>query len=197
MQTLLLIGLLLTPEQGAAGAQQLYESGRFQEVVTLLQATPAAQTPPDKLFLLAQSQLKLDRPADAQATLAPLLSRPAEDPWRLIAESSAAQMAGDVPGAVDRATRAAALAPTNAFAHYQLGLALAAKQDPAGAAAAFERASGIDPMFAYAHYYAGLSYYQAKRIDRMTMFFERFVKLAPNAPERPAVESILRSVRGR
>lgn len=197
MTMMLLLTLLLTFDQTAPGARQLFESGRYPDVVTLIQTTPADQRAPDQLFLLAQSQLKLDRAADAQATLTPLVNRPADDPWRLIAESAVAQIAGDVPGAIDRATKAAALAPTSFHAQYQLGLALSAKPDPAAAAAAFELAAGIDPQFAYAHYYAGLSYYNAKRIDRMTTHFESFVKLAPNAPERPAVESILRSVRGR
>ena len=52
-------------------------------------------------------------------------------------------------------------------------------------------------MPAYAHYYAGLSYYQAERIDLMAAFFESFLKLAPDAPERAQVESIMRTIRGR
>jgi hypothetical protein len=42
-----------------------------------------------------------------------------------------------------------------------------------------------------------MNYYEAKRVDRMATYFENFLKLAPNAPERPAVESIMRTVRGR
>jgi hypothetical protein len=42
-----------------------------------------------------------------------------------------------------------------------------------------------------------MNYYKAKRIDRMAVYFENFLKLAPNAPEKPAVESIMRTVRGR
>jgi hypothetical protein len=50
---------------------------------------------------------------------------------------------------------------------------------------------------AYAHYNAGMNFYKASRVDRMAVYFENFLKLAPNAPERPAVESIMRTVRGR
>ena len=42
-----------------------------------------------------------------------------------------------------------------------------------------------------------MEYYQLKRIDKMAVFFERFLKLAPNAPERPAIESLMRSIGGR
>ena len=52
-------------------------------------------------------------------------------------------------------------------------------------------------MLAYAHYYAGHSYYETGRIDLMASFFESFLKLAPDAPERTSVESIMRTVRGR
>ena len=40
---------------------------------------------------------------------------------------------------------------------------------------------------AYAHYMAGMSFYKAKRVDKMAVYFENFLKLAPEAPERPAV----------
>ena len=32
---------------------------------------------------------------------------------------------------------------------------------------------------AYAHYMAGMSYYKAKRVDKMAVYFENFLKLAP------------------
>jgi hypothetical protein len=39
--------------------------------------------------------------------------------------------------------------------------------------------------------------YRAKHIDRMAKHFEAFLALAPDAPERTEVESIMRTVRGR
>ena len=53
------------------------------------------------------------------------------------------------------------------------------------------------PRFAYAHYYAGLSHYRVGRTDKMAAAFEHFLTLAPKAPERPQVESIMRTLRGR
>ena len=72
-----------------------------------------------------------------------------------------------------------------------------ARRDYAEAANSFTKATEVDANFAAAQYYAGLANYRIKRIDLMTRNFETFVKLAPNAPERPEVESILRTVRGR
>ena len=84
-----------------------------------------------------------------------------------------------------------------AQARYQLGLVESARNKQADAAEAFAKAAELDPQMAYAHYEAGMAYYKAKRVDRMAVYFENFLKLAPNAPEKPAVQSIMRTVRGR
>jgi len=39
--------------------------------------------------------------------------------------------------------------------------------------------------------------YRAGRPDRMANHFEAFLRLAPEAPERPEVIQIMRTVRGR
>jgi lipoprotein NlpI len=87
--------------------------------------------------------------------------------------------------------------PSLPEAHYQRGLVFMARNDFGNAVDAFTKATTLDPNFASAYYYAGLANYRVKRIDLMGNNFNTFVKLAPNAPERPEVESILRTVRGR
>jgi hypothetical protein len=42
-----------------------------------------------------------------------------------------------------------------------------------------------------------MAFYKSKMVDRMAVYFENFLKLAPDAPEAPAVSSIMRTVRGR
>ena len=85
----------------------------------------------------------------------------------------------------------------SAQARYQLGLVESARNNQPQAAAAFAKAAELDPQMAYAHYGAGMAFYKAKRVDKMAVYFENFLKLAPAAPERPAVLSIMRTVRGR
>jgi tetratricopeptide (TPR) repeat protein len=63
-----------------------------------------------------------------------------------------------------------------------------------GASAAFEKAAQLDPSWADAHYYAGLAYSKIKRIDLMAAHFDTFLKLAPQSPQRPAVQSIMRTL---
>ena len=42
---------------------------------------------------------------------------------------------------------------------------------------------------AYAHYEAGMAFYKVKRVDRMAVYFENFLKLAPERREaRGAVD---------
>jgi tetratricopeptide (TPR) repeat protein len=84
-----------------------------------------------------------------------------------------------------------------AQAHYQLGLVHDARSEHADAANAFARAAELQPQMAYAQYMAGMSFYKAKRVDKMAVYFENFLKLAPMAPERPAVMSIMKTIRGR
>jgi tetratricopeptide (TPR) repeat protein len=95
------------------------------------------------------------------------------------------------------ANKAVELDGGSAQARYQLGLVESARNNQAQAATAFAKAAELDPQTAYAHYEAGMAFYKSKRVDRMAVYFENFLKLAPNAPERPAVQSIMRTVRGK
>lgn len=65
----------------------------------------------------------------------------------------------------------------------------------ASAADTLDRCIAADPNRAYAYYQAGLAYNEIDRADLMIIRFEAFVRLAPDAPERPRVESILQTVR--
>jgi tetratricopeptide (TPR) repeat protein len=125
---------------------------------------------------------------------------PREQPdptWQAIGQSAAALAGGDLHGALDAGTRAVGTNPGSFHANYQLGLVKAKMNDWAGAAEAFGRAAEIDPGFAYAHYYAGIANSRIKRADLTAVHLEQFLKLAPMAPERPAMESLMRTLRGR
>ena len=173
--------------------QGLFEAGKYQEVV---QATEGQGTPAN-LYLAGQSYQKLNQPDNAKMVFQKLASRGATDPWHHIGQSTIYLLEGNLDGALAAAQQAVELGPTLPEARYQLGLAHGHKKDFTPAAAEFDEAGRLRAAFAYAHYHAGLSYYQIKRIDRMATHFEAFLKLAPNAPERGQVESIMQTVRGR
>ena len=191
---------MLTWSQVAAAApdlatvRQWFEAGQHQQVVAV---TLTDQSAPSLIYLVAQGHDRLEQRAPARAAHERLATRPQTDPWHFIGRSAVLLADNQPAQALAAAERAVTLGPGVAEAHFQLGLVQAAHRDYGEAAPAFEAAIAIDPTPAYAHYYAGLSYYQAQRVDLMAKFFEAFLKLAPEAPERPQVESIMRTVCGR
>jgi tetratricopeptide (TPR) repeat protein len=199
-----LLAQAAAPPQDPAQVRKLFEAGQYQKVVEAAQAEGAPQT---VLFDAAQSQLKLGAPDAARALFDRLASGPENDPWTLIGISSRHLLDGQLDEALATARRAigepaepgAEPGPGSQLpeAHFQLGLVLSKRQEWPAAAAAFGRATELNPMLAYAYYYGGLAHYREGRPDQMIIHFEQFLKLAPNAPERPEVLSILRTVRRR
>jgi len=179
--------------QNASQVQKLFEAGEYQRVVEVAQ--PDAD--PAVLYTAAQSHQKLGENDQALQTYGALASRDEGDVWHFIGLSAQQLMQDDTEGAVASARQAVAMNGGMAEAHYQLGLVLAKRQEWASAATEFDRVTEINPSNAYAHYYDGLMQYRANRPDRMANHFEQFLKLAPDAPERPEVTQIMKTVRGR
>lgn len=182
-----------------ADVKALFESGSHQQLIdATASAGPEVAGDPAVLYLKALSHEKLSQSDAAVRTYEQITAgRGEQDAWRYVGEAGRLLVRGQTKPALAAATRAVELNGSLAEAHYQRGLVLGHANNFAGAAKAFERAAHINPAFAYAHYYAGISFYRAKRIDLMASHFEAFLRLAPNAPERGEVESIMRTVRGR
>lgn len=88
-----------------------------------------------------------------------------------------------------------AAGPASADTLCESGEQLLRNREFAAAAETLDRCIASNPRRAYAYYYAGLAYREIERVDLMTDRFETFVKLAPDAPERPQVERILNTLR--
>jgi tetratricopeptide (TPR) repeat protein len=177
------------PSTAQDDARRLFESGKYQAVVEAGDNSPGAQ------YLKGLAHLKLNQNDGAKDAFRRLAQ--ADEAWKSVGESAIALVDGNQDAAVESARTAVARNGGLAEAQYQLGVALEAKRDRAAAAEAFVKATQANPQMAYAHYYAGQNFYEAKQVAQMAVYFENFLKLAPNAPERPAVESIMRTVRGR
>ncbi len=177
--------------------QQLFESGQLQPAIAVIaEHRGQGQESAAESFLEGLILVKLNEPDRAREAYSRLTALGGE-PWAPIQASALALLDGDTEGARHAAQQAAAGAPEIPQAHYQLGTVLARFEDWGGAAEAFRRVAELDPGFAYAHYFAGLSYSRVGRADRTSEHFERFLRLAPKAPERPAVETLMRTLRGR
>ena len=191
------VALLVFPAaamaQDAAEVRRLFEAGQYQQAIQ----TADAGASPEALYTAAQSHQKLGATEEARGTYARLAERPADDAWHFVGLSGQQLLDNQTDAALDSAQHAAELAGHLSEVHYQVGLVLAKRQDWRGAADAFERAAELNPASAYTHYYGGLMQYRAGRPDRMANHFEQFLKLAPEAPERPEVLQIMKTVRGR
>ena len=198
LSTSIALAVALAAGQNVADVRQLYDAGRYQEVVRATDLTRAEADNASRLqYLAAQSYSKLNDADGARRT------------YQRLADSGANPVGADreIRRAVDGQAirRGAGIGRSGRphggdrcpEAHYQRGIVLMARKDYGDAVDAFTKATELDPTFAAAYYYAGLANYRVKRIDLMANNFGTFVKLAPNAPERPEVESILRTVRGR
>jgi tetratricopeptide (TPR) repeat protein len=180
-------------QEAPASPRTLYEGGKYQEAYDAV--SQAEAPPPTDIFVAAQALLKLDQRDQAREMYRRLDTGNAEDPWTLIARSAVAVIDNNMPAAVENARQATDIAPQNFHAFYQLGLVQTARGEFSAAAISLEKATELDPNDAYAHYYAGMVYNKVRRVDRMTKHFQAFVKLAPDAPERPQVEAILRTLK--
>lgn len=85
--------------------------------------------------------------------------------------------------------------PNLAEAHYVKGLVLSYQQKVDEAIKLLSRAVELNPTHAYGHYYLGLAYNQKKRKDLTIVHLEKFLALAPQAPEAAQVRTLLNFLR--
>jgi tetratricopeptide (TPR) repeat protein len=201
LSTSIALALTLVAGQTAARSvtevRQLYDAGKYRDVVGAAGQASLDNDQAARLqYLVAQSYDKL-KDTDATKSAYQRLADTGETPWGLIGKSALQLMDKKLDDALTSANQAVQLGASLPEAPYQRGIVLMTRKEYADAAGAFTKATQLDPAFAAAYYYAGLANSRVKRVDLMTNNFEKFIKLAPNAPERPEVESILRTMRGR
>jgi len=78
-----------------------------------------------------------------------------------------------------------------AEAYFQRGVVQGYLKNTDAAIAAFTKSLEIDALHAYAHYYLGLAYNQVRRKDLTIVHLEKFLTLAPLAPEAAQVRNLL------
>ena len=169
--------------------QRLFQSGDYEQAVDA-----ARDSDPASSYLSALALLKLDRTEQAVSEFTRL--RASDQPaWRMIAESGEALAANDAGRAIELARRATETEAGNPFAFYQLGLSASKAGDWGTATAALSKTVELKPDFAYAHYYAALASQRQRQLPKAAQHFEAFLRLAPEAPERQAVQAIMRSLK--
>ena len=189
--TLLAGPVAAAAQSPAEDAQRLFEAGQYAQVAAL--AGPDAG--PEVVYLAAQAEQRLGAAPQAAALYERLGAQNPGGPWEAIGQAARQVLDNQLDPALATAREAVARNGMLPETHYQLGLVLARRQEWAPAAAAFDRANELQPRLAYAYYYAGLMYSRLQRAAEMSVRFETFLRLAPEAPERPEIVSIMRTLR--
>jgi tetratricopeptide (TPR) repeat protein len=189
----MLLAITIAPAAQDASPQKLFESGKYQAAIESVKKRSDAS--PEDVYVRALAHRKLNQNDDAKEAFGALAGR--DGAWKEIGNSGTAMIEGSMDDAAAAARKAVDADGNSAEARFQLGLVESARNNQQQAADAFAKAAELNPQMAYAHYEAGMAFYKAKKVDRMAVYFENFLKLAPNAPERPAVQSIMKTVRGR
>jgi tetratricopeptide (TPR) repeat protein len=175
----------------AVSVQKLLERGALEEAI---ERAETERDNDESTYLAAQAFIKMENTGRAAEQYSRLRDR-GDESWKAIGESGAALIENNFPAAMAAAERAVAVNGDNAYAHYQVGLVASRQNNFQRAAEAFGRSVVLKPDFAYGHYYAGLANSRIRRIPKMSEHLETFMRLAPDAPERPAIAAILRTLR--
>jgi beta-barrel assembly-enhancing protease len=88
--------------------------------------------------------------------------------------------------------------PNDAKSHYNLGRVLWAQggaQNAERVLEAYGNAIQLDPTLAAPWRDAGLVFYELRDVNRAAQAFERYLQLAPDAPEAPKIRAFLNAIR--
>ena len=159
----------------------------------LRKATEMVPKDPAPFVYLGELQLRQGRNADDAF-------RKAADVARAKGGSEAAYYLGVAQQRLKQydqaiATLQGARAPQPALIPYQIGVTRAFQENWPAAVEQLNRAVDMDSGLAYAYYYRGLAQDKLGRKDQLVGDMERFLTLAPNAPEADRARAIIRSVK--
>jgi len=191
------------PRVGAALGQILILEENYDEGVAKLKT--AAKKSDDPLVSLALGDGQVAAGQKGQAKSA--FDKAAEQAEAILAEDSADADARFALGAAQRRQKqydeaisnlnqARAADAGNPRIPFELGMAKMAKGENQAAFDALSQAIELYSGYAYAYYYRALAANQINRKDITVNDLDRFLALAPNAPEAPKAQRILQAARG-
>jgi tetratricopeptide (TPR) repeat protein len=101
---------------------------------------------------------------------------------------------GDLAGAEAAALRALGASPADPVASAALGEALVGQGKLGEAIERLTTVLQADPRLPYAYYWRAQAYHRNKQVARMVDDYAAFLRLAPDAPEAPAIRALLGSL---
>lgn len=182
-----------------ARARVFEQSKEYDRAVGVLEEAAAlAPTSPEPLIHLGETLLHSDRMgaaadafARAEARARQVLDANPDDVAALYFLGVAQQRQHRFVDAAETLLMVRSKEPRNAKAAYQLGATLAFGEDWNGAIATLDDAIALDSGIAYAYYYRGLAAGKLDRKDLLVNDLDRFLAMAPEAPEAPRARKIL------
>lgn len=161
---------------------------RFDQVI--------AANPNHKLALYyrGRSLIKLHRPDEAAKDFERSLQLDSRFALGFVGRAEVAMAKKDFETASTSVVRALEINPGEAEAWYMRGLLLGYQEKVEEAIESFKKCLELDAKHVYAHYHLGLAYSQIKRKDLAILHLQKFLELAPNAPEAEQVRKLLNTL---
>ena len=101
----------------------------------------------------------------------------------------------DYESAMQHIAMAQSLEPENAEAFYQKGVVFGFQGKTDEAINSLKSCLEFQSDYVYAHYFIGLAYNQLRRMDLAVEHLDKFLFLAPEAPEAEQVRRLLSALR--
>jgi len=191
------------PRIDAALGQILILQEQYDEGIAKLQAAARSSDDPVISLALGDAQVTARKRGEASSTFeqvvaqaTALVAADPNDTQARFALGAAQQRLKQYDEAISHLTQAKAQDATNPRIPFELGLAQMSRGDNQ---AAFDQLTSAIEMYsgyAYAYYYRALAANQIGRKDITVNDLDRFLALAPNAPEASKATRILASARG-
>lgn len=182
-----------------AEGRVLAQEGKYGDATSRLSAAAdSASSDPAPLVYLGEAYLRAENSGAANQAFAgaekrarAILNADPDNSDALLHLGVAQQRQKRFGEAVETLEAARRVEPRNAVIAYQLGASQAFKKDWTAAVDTLTAAIGLDAGIAYAYYYRGLSAGEAGRKDLLVNDLDRFLAMAPDAPEAAQVKRIL------
>ncbi|MGB2908463.1 MAG: tetratricopeptide repeat protein [Candidatus Aminicenantaceae bacterium] len=135
--------------------------------------------------------MELKQPGQADSDFTRCLQLDAGYAYGYVGKAQVFMFNKEFGAAMQQVDKALSLDPGNSEAWYQKGNIHAYQKKWNPAIAAYKKCLEVQPDHAYAHYYLALAYNQVNRKDLTIDHLQKFLHLAPNAPEAAQVRKLL------
>lgn len=180
------------PAEPFARGKALLLQGKPAEAMASFEQALAQDTKTlDILYYRGVTRLQLGDAAGAQADFGATLARKPDYALGRVGLAQVLIKQANYPAAEAEIAAALAVDAACAEAYFQRGVVQGYLKNTDAAIAAFTKSLEIDALHAYAHYYLGLAYNQVRRKDLTIVHLEKFLALAPLAPEAAQVRNLL------